>query len=86
VRPHGGCARYGSGRDQYDFGPHGSGFQSYSSSGPRFPLRGAHFSQMGHGMFGVFPNTFSGQMSQHWYPSQFTNPSVASFAHAMSFY
>jgi len=24
---------------------------------------------MGHGMFGVFPNTFSGQMSQHWYPS-----------------
>jgi hypothetical protein len=24
---------------------------------------------MGHGMFGVFPNTFLGQMSQHWYPS-----------------
>jgi hypothetical protein len=24
---------------------------------------------MGHGMFGVFPNTFPGQMSQHWYPS-----------------
>jgi hypothetical protein len=41
---------------------------------------------MGHGMFGVFSNTFSGQMSQHWYPSQFTNPNVASFAHPMSFY
>ena len=25
-------------------------------------------------------------MSQHWYPSQFTNPSVAPFAHPMSFY
>jgi hypothetical protein len=37
ARPHGGHARRGSGRDQYDFGPHGSGFQSYSSSGPRFP-------------------------------------------------
>jgi hypothetical protein len=24
---------------------------------------------MGHGMFGVFSNTFPGQMSQHWYPS-----------------
>jgi hypothetical protein len=41
---------------------------------------------MGHGMFGVFPNIFLGQMSQHWYPSQFTNPNVASFAHPMSFY
>jgi hypothetical protein len=41
---------------------------------------------MGHDMFGVFPNTFPGQMSQHWYPSQFTNPSVAPFAHPMSFY
>jgi hypothetical protein len=41
---------------------------------------------MGHGLFGVFPNTFPGQMSQHWYPSQFTNPSVVPFAHPMSFY
>jgi hypothetical protein len=41
---------------------------------------------MGHGMFGVFPNIFRGQMSQHWYPSQFTNPSVALFAYPMSFY
>jgi hypothetical protein len=28
-----------------------------------------------------FPNTFQGQMLQHWYPSQFTNPSVVPFAH-----
>jgi hypothetical protein len=82
----GGRARRGLGHDQYDFGPRGSGFQSYSSSGPRFPPRDAHFPQMGHGMFGVFSNTFPGQMSQHWYPSQFTNPSVAPFAHPMSFY
>ena len=38
-----------------------------------FPPCGVRFPQMGHGMFGVFPNTFLGQMSQHWYPSQFTN-------------
>jgi hypothetical protein len=51
--------------------PHGGGFgfRSHSSSGPRFPPRGVHFPQMGHGMFGVFSNTFLGQMSQHWYPS-----------------
>jgi hypothetical protein len=81
VRPHGGRggrAQRGSGHDQYDFGHHGSGFQSYSSNGPRFPLRGAHFPQMGHDMFGVFPNTFPGQI-------QFTNPSVASFSHPISF-
>jgi len=36
--------------------------------------------------FGGFPNTFPGQMSQHWYSPQFTNPSVAPFAHPMSFY
>jgi hypothetical protein len=63
----GGHSRRGLGRDQYDFEPRGCGFQSYSSSRPRFPPRGAHFPQMGHGMFGVLPNTFSGQMSQHWY-------------------
>jgi hypothetical protein len=89
ARPRGGCgghARRGLGCGQYDFGSRGSGFQSYSSSGPRFPPRGARFSQMGHSMFGVFPNTFLGQMSPHWYPSQFTNPSVALFAHPMYFY
>jgi hypothetical protein len=37
-------------------------------------------------MFGVFPNTFLWQMSQHWYPSRFTNSSVVLFAHPMSFY
>jgi hypothetical protein len=52
-------------RDLYDSRPRGSGFQSNSSSGPRFPPRGARFPQLGHGMFGVFPNTFLGQMSQH---------------------
>jgi hypothetical protein len=86
VRSRGGRARRGSGCDQYDFVPRGSGFQSYSSSGPHFHPRGARFPQMGHGMFGVFPNIFRGQMSQHWYPSQFTNPSVEPFAHPMSFY
>jgi hypothetical protein len=68
VRPCGGCARRGSGRDQYDFIPRGSGFQSYSSSGPRIPPCGARFPQKGRVMFGIFPNTFLGQMSQHWYP------------------
>ena len=88
ARPRGGRARRGSGHDQYDFEPRGGGFasQSHSSSGPRFPFRGDRFPQMGHGMLGVFPNTFPGQMTQHWYPSQFTNPSVAPFAHPMSFY
>jgi hypothetical protein len=57
VKPHGGCgghARRGSGHAQYDFGPRGSGFQSYSSSESRFPPRGTRFPQMGHDMFGVF--------------------------------
>jgi hypothetical protein len=86
LEPRGGHARCGLGRDQYDFGPRGSGFQSYSSSRPCFPLRGARFPQMGHDMFGVFSNIFLGQMSQHLYPSQFTNPSVVPFTHPMSFY
>jgi hypothetical protein len=43
ARPCGGCAWRGSGHDQYDFGSRGSGFQSYSSSRPRFPPRGARF-------------------------------------------
>jgi hypothetical protein len=58
ARPRGGRAPPILGQDQYDFGPRGSGFQSYSSSGPRFPPCGARFPQMGHDMFGVFPNIF----------------------------
>jgi hypothetical protein len=69
ARLRGGHAWHGLGRDQYDFGPRSSGFQSYSSSGPRFSPRGVRFPQMGHGMFGIFPNTFPGQMRQHWYLS-----------------
>jgi hypothetical protein len=88
ARPRGGRAQRDSGRDQYDFGPRGGGFgfQSHCSSEPRFPPRGARFPQMGHAMYGVFSNTFLWQMSQHRYPSQFTNPSVASFTHPMFFY
>jgi hypothetical protein len=69
ARPCGGRVQRDSGRDQYDFGPRGSGFQSYSSSRPRFLPHGARFPQIGCGMFGVFSNTFPGQMSQHWYSS-----------------
>jgi len=45
VKPHGGRARRDSDHGQYDFGPRGGGFsfQSHSSSGPRFPPRGARF-------------------------------------------
>ena len=84
-RPCGGCARRSLGRGQYDFGFH-DGFQSHSFSGPRFPPRGDRFPQMKLGMFGAFPNTFLGQITQHWYPSQFTNPSVVPFPHPMPFY
>jgi len=85
TRPRGGRARRSSGCGQYDFGFCGS-FPSHSFSGPRFPPRGNRFPQMGLGMFGVFPNTFPGHMTQHWYPSQFTNPSVVPFARPMLFY
>jgi hypothetical protein len=65
VRPRSGRARRGLGRGQYDFELRGSGFgfRSHSSSRPCFPPRGVCFSQMGHGMFVVFSNTFLGQMS-----------------------
>ena len=45
VKPHGGRARRDSDHGQYDFGPRGGSFsfQSHSSSGPRFPPRGARF-------------------------------------------
>jgi hypothetical protein len=69
VRPRGGHAPRGLGRGQYDPEFRGGGFQSHSFSGPHFPHRGDRFPQMGHGMFGVFPNTFLGQMTHHWYPS-----------------
>ena len=85
MRPRDGRARRSSGRGQYDFGFHG-GFQSHSSSGPCFPPHGDRFPQMRLGMFSAFSNTFPGQMTQHWYPSQFTNPSVVPFARPMSFY
>ena len=61
ARPRGGRARRDLGHDQYDFGSRGSVFQSYSSSGPRFPLCDDRFSQMGHGMFGVFLTFFHGK-------------------------
>jgi len=84
----GGRARRGQRHAQYDFGPRDRGFAfpSHTPSGPRFPYCGDRYPQMGRGMFGGFPNTFPGQMSQHWYSPQFTNPSVAPFAHPMSFY
>jgi hypothetical protein len=38
-------------------------------------------------MSGFLANPFSEQMGQHWYASQFTNPSsVESFAYPMAFY
>ena len=83
--PRGGRSRRSSGHGQYDFGFRGD-FQSHSVSRPRFPPRGDRFPQMRLGMFGAFPHTFPGQMTQHWYPSQFTNPSVVPFSHPMSFY
>jgi len=85
TRPCGGRAKRSSDRGQYNFGFRG-GFQPHSFSGPCFPPRGDRFPQMGLGMFGVFSNIFPGQMTQHWYPSQFTNPSVVPFARPMSFY
>jgi hypothetical protein len=65
--------------------PRGSGFGSYFPSGPQFPSRGDRF-PLGPGMAGVFPNTSYGQMPQHWYYSQYPNPSAMPFAHAVSFY
>ena len=50
-------ARRGPSHDLYDSGPRDGGFQSHTPSGPRFPPRGDRFSPMGHGMYGVFPNT-----------------------------
>ena len=86
ARPRGGRARRGPSHDLYDSGPRDGGFQSHTPSGPRFPPRGDRFSPMGHGMYGVFPNTFPGQMTQHWYSPHFVNPSVVPFAHPLSFY
>ena len=52
-----------------------------------FPYRGDRYPPMGHGMFGVFSNTFpSRQMTQQWLSPQFSNPNVTPFAHPMYFY
>jgi hypothetical protein len=85
VRPRGGRARRDAGRVSYGQGPCDRGFGSYFPSGPQFPSCGDRF-PLGPGMFGVFPNTFQGQMPQHWYSSQFTYPSVVPFAHPVSYY
>jgi hypothetical protein len=37
-------------------------------------------------MSGFSANPFSELIGQHWYASQFTNPSVESFAYPMAFY
>jgi hypothetical protein len=66
-------------------GPHDRGFGSCFPSGPQFPSCGDRF-PLGPGMFGVFPNTFQRQMSQHRYSSQFTYPSVVPFAHSVPYY
>jgi hypothetical protein len=85
VRPCDGCARWDASRVPYGQGPCDRGFGSYFPSGPQFPSCGDRFpSELG--MFGVFPNTFQGQMSQHWYSSQFTHPSAVPFAHPVSYY
>jgi hypothetical protein len=94
----GGRARRGLDCDQYDLGPHGSGFGFYPSSGPcfscgdRFPPSGPCFRFRGD-RFASWPrmsdfsaDPFSKQMAQHWYAPQFTNPSVESFAYPMAFY
>lgn len=86
VRPRDGRARRGPSRSQYESRSRGSGSQSYTSSGPRFPFRGDRSFPIGHEMYGVFPNSFPGQMTQHWFTPHFANPSVGSFAHPMSFY
>jgi hypothetical protein len=85
VRPRGGRARRDAGRVPYGQGPCDRGFGSYFPSGPQFPSCGDRFPSEP-GTFGVFPNTFQGQMPQHWYSSQFTYPSAVPFAHPVSYY
>jgi hypothetical protein len=68
VRPRGGRARRDAGRVPCGQGPCDKGFGSYFPSGPQFPSCGDR-SPSEPGMFGVFPNTFQGQMPQHWYSS-----------------
>jgi hypothetical protein len=85
VRLRGGRARRDAGRVSYGQEPCDRGFGSYFPSGPQFPSCGDRFPS-GPGMFGVFPNTFQGQIPHHWYSSQFTYPSVVPFAHPVSYY
>jgi hypothetical protein len=61
VRPRGGRAQHGSGRDQDDFRPRGSGFQSYSSSGPRFPHMVPAFLKWDMACFVFFLTLFQGK-------------------------
>jgi hypothetical protein len=61
VRPRGGHARRDAGRVPYGQGPCDRGFGSYFPSEPQFPSCGDRFPSR-QGMFGVFPNTFQGQM------------------------
>jgi hypothetical protein len=61
VRPHGGRARRYAGRVPYGQGPCDKGFGSYFPSGPQFPSCGDRFPSKP-GIFGVFSNTFQGQM------------------------
>jgi hypothetical protein len=61
VRPHGGRAQWDAGRVPYGQEPRDRGFSSYFPSGPQFPSCGDRF-PLERGMFGVFPNTFQGQL------------------------
>jgi hypothetical protein len=76
--------------------PHGGGFGFYpladhvflmvtAPSGPRFPFRSYRFTSWPR-MSDFLADPFSKQMAQHWYTSQFTNPSVESFAYPIPFY
>ena len=98
ARPRGGRARRGSGHDRDDYGSRSGGFGFYPPSGPYFPcgdrfppsgpcfpFRGDCFASWPR-MSGFSANPFYEQMGQHWYASQFTNPSVESFAYPMAFY
>ena len=84
-RPHGGHALRDGGCVPYGQGPRGSGYDSYFPSGPWFPSCGDRLPS-GMEMSGAFPNTFYGQMPQHWYDPQYPNPSVVPFAHPVSLY
>ena len=75
-----------------DFGPYhreverdGFGIPPFGFGGDRRPFE-RH--EMGYGMHGMidYANPSVEQMTQHWFASHFTNPSVGSFAHPMPYY